>query len=373
MTDDDDRAMTRIFDRAFASVDVPPFDAIRHRRSRRVGTLLPTALALVAIVVIAGLIGGWLGGRRAPAAAPIPLGCGSPTALVPHPRSPSLTGAPIGPLLIRGYYAEGATTAVVQGFTAGYPTKMLALIARDMDADITLTGARCSDGQPLRFWMGPGRNATPFPQADLPVSEERMATTGQLDPTLEAVRLPTTGGIIDHGGYMLFASAGTYRIEGFANGRKIGEATLLVTTDVPPSIAPTSLETLARSLSFVPVVPTSDLLRDAQLHAELQTTGTVGTPYLVLEYHRADGAIVAQILEGPANCCLDAVRAGQPRPLVVREGVHAQRIPIEAQFGGPILWWVEPGAGTPIYVAITSNVLTPDEMMDLARSMAPWR
>lgn len=373
MTDNDDRAMARIFDRAFASVDVPSLEAIRGGRSRRVGTLVPAALALVTVVVIAGLIGGWLGGRRMPAAAPTPLDCGSPTALAPHPRESSLTGAPIGPLLIRGYYAEGATTAVVQGFTAGYPTKMLALIARDMDADVTLTGARCSDGRPLRFWMGPGRSATPFPQADLPVSEERMSTTGQLDPTLEALQLPTTGGIMEHGGYMLFPSAGTYRIEGFANGRKIGEVTLLVTTDVPPSNPPASLDVLARSLSFPPVAPSGDLLRDTRLTARLQTTGTVGTPYLILEYHRADGALVAQILEGPANCCLDSVRAGQPRPLVVRDGVNAQLIPNEAQFGGPILWWDEPAPGTQIYVAITSNALRPDEMMDLARSMAPLR
>ena len=230
---DDDRDMARIFDRAFASVEVPSLEAIRRRRTRPVRTLVPALLALVTVVVIAALIGGWLGGRRVPATAPTPLDCGSPTTLVPHPQEALLTGAPLGPLLIRGYYAEGATTAVVQGFTPGYPTKMLALIARNMEANITLTGARCSDGQPLRFWMGPGRNDTPFPQADLPVSEQRMATTGQLNPTLEALQLPTTAGIISDGGYMLFPSAGTYRIEGFASGGKIGEVTLLVTTDVP--------------------------------------------------------------------------------------------------------------------------------------------
>ena len=241
MTDDDDRDMARIFDRAFASVDVPSLETIRRRRARPVRTLVPAPLALVAVVVIAALIGGWLGGRRAPATAPTPLDCGSPTALVPHPREPSLTGAPLGPFLIRGYYAEGATTAVVQGFIPGYPTKMLALIARDMDATITLTGARCSDGQPLRFWMGPGRNDTPFPQADLPVSEQRMATTGVLAPTFDPIQFPTTTGIISHGGYMLFPSVGTYRIEAFANGSKISEVTLLVTTDVAPPAAGTTV------------------------------------------------------------------------------------------------------------------------------------
>jgi hypothetical protein len=238
-SDNDDEIMTRVFDHAFASIDVPPLEAIRARRKRR-SAPLAAALALIAVVVIAAAIGGWVGGRRAPAAAPAPPDCGSPTTLVPHPQDASLTGAPLGPLLIRGYYADGATTAVVQGFTPGYPTKMLALIARDMDATIRMAGVRCSDGQPLRFWMGPNRNATPFPQADLPVSEQRMATTGQLDPTFEALQLPTTGGIIDEGGYMLFPSVGTYRIEGFARGAKIGEVTLLVTSEVPPAAAPTT-------------------------------------------------------------------------------------------------------------------------------------
>ena len=239
MTDDnDDRVMARIFDRAFATVEVPPLEAIRARRTRRWGSPLAAALVLVTVIVIAGAIGGWVGGRRAPVAGPTPLDCGGPTTLVAHPQDASLTGAPLGPFLIRGYYAEGATTAVVQGFTPGYPTKMLALIAHDMEATVTLTGVRCSDGQPLRFWMGPNRNDTPFPQADLPVSEERMATTGQLDPTFEALQLPTTGGIMADGGYMLFPSVGTYRIEGFASGGKIGEVTLLVTTEVPPSAAP---------------------------------------------------------------------------------------------------------------------------------------
>ena len=107
MTDDnDDQVMTRIFDRAFASVDVPPLEAIRARRTRRWGPPLAAALALITVIVIAGAIGGWLGGRRAPAAGPTPLDCGAPTTLVPHPQDASLTGAPLGPLLIRGYYAE---------------------------------------------------------------------------------------------------------------------------------------------------------------------------------------------------------------------------------------------------------------------------
>jgi hypothetical protein len=129
---------------------------------------------------------------------------------------------------------------VVQGFMPGYPTTMLTLIARDMPAAVTLTGVRCSDGQPLRFWIGPNRNDRPFPLADLPVSEQRMATTGQLDPTIYPLQLPTTGGVIGDDGYMLFPSVGTYRIEAFANGGKIGEVTLLVTSEVPPAAAPTT-------------------------------------------------------------------------------------------------------------------------------------
>src|SRR2546421_726110 len=84
------------------------------------------------------------------------VACGSPTALVPHPTSPGLSGAAIGPLLIRGGYPAGAKDATVLGFVHGRPTKMLVLVARDMDSDLTLAGVRCADGQPLRFWLNKG-------------------------------------------------------------------------------------------------------------------------------------------------------------------------------------------------------------------------
>jgi len=45
------------------------------------------------------------------------------TALVPYPTTPELSGAPIGPLLIRGPYAPGATDATAPGFVRGRPYK----------------------------------------------------------------------------------------------------------------------------------------------------------------------------------------------------------------------------------------------------------
>ena len=328
MTDnDDDRAMARIFDRAFASVSVPSLEAIRRGRSRRVGTLLPAAFALVTVIVIAGLIGGWLGGRRVPAATPTSLDCGSPTALAPHPRASSLTGAPLGPVLIRGYYAQAATTAVVQGFTLGYPTKMLVLIARDMDVDVTLTGARCSDGQPLRFWMGPGRSDTPFPQADLPVSEARMATTGQLDPTLQALRLPTTAGVIDYGGYMLFPSAGTYRIEGFANGGKIGDVTLLVTSDVPPAAAPT--------ITPCPVTTTRD------------TSGVVASSGDI-------GLLETRPASFPGEKLVVLVRRGG----AIGESLEVHATALGPRGGGEVIWSNPPSARTTSWGTVAYEVNT---------------
>jgi len=92
MTDDnDDPVMARIFDRAFASVEVPPLKAIRARRARRWGRPLAAALVLVAVIVISGAIGGWLDGRRAPVAGPTLV----VTTEVPPSAAPATTPCPV--------------------------------------------------------------------------------------------------------------------------------------------------------------------------------------------------------------------------------------------------------------------------------------
>jgi len=170
-----------------------------------------------------------------PAAA---IDCGPATALVPHPTSPELTGAPIGPLLIRGAYPPGAKDATVFGFARGSPTKMLVLVAHDMESDVALTGTRCSDGQALRFWLNKGGGAIwSIGPTSTPVPDEVMASTGDVRavlPKIDALAAGTGG----YAGYMLFPTAGAYRIDGFVGARKIGQVTVVVSTEPFPASRP---------------------------------------------------------------------------------------------------------------------------------------
>ena len=163
------------------------------------------------------------------------LACGPATTLVPHPTAPELTGAPLGPLLIRGPYPSGAKDATVLGFVRGREQKMLVLVARNMDSDIVLTGARCSDGQPLRFWLNKGGGGIWIGgPSRTPVPDDVMATTGDLRavlPRIDAIAPGTSG----YGGYILFPTAGAYRIEALAGDLTIGEATIVVSEEPFPA------------------------------------------------------------------------------------------------------------------------------------------
>jgi hypothetical protein len=55
----------------------------------------------------------------------------------------------------------------------------------------------------------------------------------------------------------------------------------------------------------------------------------------------------------------------------LRAGVEAQFVPVEAQFGGSILWWVEDTGAGRAYVAVSSPAYGRDELIALARSIAP--
>jgi len=163
------------------------------------------------------------------------IDCGLPTGLVPHPVNPELTGVPLGPLLIRGAFPAGATTAKLLGFVHGRPTKMLVLVGHDMDTDIALTGVRCSDGQPLRFWLNKGGGGIwTFGPTSSPVPDDVMAATGDLRAVLPKLSaLP--GASQGYGGYILFPTADTYRIEAFADSRKMGDGVLLVSGEPYPA------------------------------------------------------------------------------------------------------------------------------------------
>jgi len=161
------------------------------------------------------------------------LPCGSASLLGPYasPNDAQLSGARIGPLLIQGDYEAGSRRAVVHGFAAGHPTKMRLLITSTMDSDLALSGLRCGDAKPLRFWLnhdGPPPGLEPTGAA---VPEDVMAATGDLRVVLPRQLRAAATFAID--GYMLFPSVGMYRIEGYSGDRYVGEATLEVTSEVP--------------------------------------------------------------------------------------------------------------------------------------------
>lgn len=145
-----------------------------------------------------------------------------------QPRS-DLTGAPLGPLLVHGPYGK-SNDARVFGFVEGRPTKMLLLVAQDMESDIYLTGVRCVDGQPLRFYMNKGALWV-FGPSSTPVPDDVMASTGDLRAYLPKTDLREYSGTLNFGGYMLFPSTGAYRIDAFANDRQIGSVVVFVTGD----------------------------------------------------------------------------------------------------------------------------------------------
>jgi hypothetical protein len=144
------------------------------------------------------------------------------------PTSPELSGAPLGPLLIRGPYSAGSKDATALGFVRGRPFKMIVLVARDMETDIALTGIRCSDGQPLRFYLNKGSGPWSFGPYSTPVPDDVMATTGDLRAVLPRIDAASTSGSLGYNGYILFPTAGAYRIEGSSGDRTIGQVTLLI-------------------------------------------------------------------------------------------------------------------------------------------------
>lgn len=109
---------------------------------------------------------------------------------------------------------------------------MLIHTVEQLDLPITLTGTRCVDGQPLRFWYGPMHQGTPFalgPQST-PVPEALLAQTGDLSVQIEPgpKNCGSCGPGLDYPGYMLFTTTGTWRVHAQAVGRDVGEVIVSV-------------------------------------------------------------------------------------------------------------------------------------------------
>lgn len=133
--------------------------------------------------------------------------------------------------------------------------------------------------------------------------------------------------------------------------------------------APTSVSvTLQKTLATLPrttypiFVPTSI---PPGLTPMTPVVGDQRTPGIRISYRSSKGSEELLIIEGPAQCCLDADprKGGTPFPLA--NGISAHFIPNEPQFGGPILWWSQEGT----YIALSGPQLTQDELVKIANSM----
>jgi hypothetical protein len=175
------------------------------------------------------LLAVFLAAGQAACVSPSAVQCGPASALTLDPRSTDLTGAPLGPLLVRGPYGK-SNDARVFGFIEGRPTKMLLLVAQEMESDIFLTGVRCVDGQPLRFHINKGALWI-FGPTSTPVPDDVMASTGDLRAYVPKTDLRAYSGSLAFGGYMLFPSTGAYRVDAFADERHIGSVVVFVTSD----------------------------------------------------------------------------------------------------------------------------------------------
>jgi hypothetical protein len=179
-------------------------------------------LASLALVVVA----------CSPGVAPVPataVACGAPSPKVADPTGVTSPGYRIGPLMLAGFAVETAPSSPVP---VGGPTKVLIHPVEAFDQPITLSGARCSDGQPLRFWYGPVHQGTPFSLGprSTPVPEAVLAQTGELSVRIEPHSGTATNaaGTFDYTGYMLFTTTGTWRVRAQSSGRGFDEAVVLV-------------------------------------------------------------------------------------------------------------------------------------------------
>jgi hypothetical protein len=84
-----------------------------------------------------------------------------------------------------------------------------------------LAGERCSDHKRLRFWID--RNDLPFGQQEVPVSAERLESTGDL-----AVVFEPHSSRKNSLGYMMFSSAARYRLWTSQGDQVVASATLEV-------------------------------------------------------------------------------------------------------------------------------------------------
>jgi WD40 repeat protein len=122
--------------------------------------------------------------------------------------------------------------------------------------------------------------------------------------------------------------------------------------------------------AFVPLLPTYMPGNPSVEVTSLASCGASSSSCLSYRF-QAGSERILDVLEGPAGCCLDGVRKNAIRDVDIRPGLRGVYEPVAAQFAGPILWWDEDTGRGPAYVALSSPVLSEDELVRIANSMRP--
>jgi len=177
---------------------------------------------LTLAVVLGAIVSACSSATVTPAATATP--CGTPSSKVADPTGVTSLGYRLGPLILAGVGTDGTSPSSPRPI--GAPTKVVIHPVEKIDQPITLSGARCSDGQALRFWY---RWGTPFilGPGSTPVPEAVLVSTGDTSVEIRAGGGAANGGV-DYTGYMLFPTTGTYRVRAQSAGRDLGEVVLIV-------------------------------------------------------------------------------------------------------------------------------------------------
>ncbi len=135
-----------------------------------------------------------------------------------------------------------------------------------------------------------------------------------------------------------------------------GPETSPTATSASPTTAPLSLAEVRGRVTFPVFVPT--YVPAGLVPQPPVWTGGAGDT-VEINYVRAGGPVVLQVLNGPAGCCLDADPRKAGRILTLPDGTPAHLF-------GYILWWHQDGT----YLALTAPDLPADELVKIAASMS---
>jgi hypothetical protein len=163
-----------------------------------------------------------------PACTPTAEAC-VPTPLVPNPLGATVPGVAIGPLFFAAGDWRDETVARIPWAGAGDLIKVLVQPLQAVDSPLVITGHHCADQKPLRFaervpWtVGPGISPPPLALV------EQTGTTRKEIPRPPSSMPSTYATHITYGGYFLFTSAGSWRVEVRDGDRLIGSFVLELT------------------------------------------------------------------------------------------------------------------------------------------------